>query len=138
MLTAYAKRRIAVVCTIGLCLVLGCEGNSLAPVTAILVVNASGDTIAVHLWEREDSYRVDPAPEYPTASAADRLILPGGARLVPTTTIAGYDSRKDLRIFVYRVQGTRTVFHRILDATARTMRRRGFVVEIPEVQYQRP
>ena len=112
--------------------------SNLAPVTEVSVLNATADTIAIQLLDRETSYLVDPVPERPTSSETDRLILPGGRRMVPVSQVMDYAPGKDLRVFIYRIRGARSVFSAIHDASAASLRLRGHDITIPATVFQSP
>jgi hypothetical protein len=133
------RLRAAVLFGSALLVASGCDSaTSLGPASAITVVNLTADTIAVKLWERESSYLVDPIPERPAAEEGDRIVYPGGRRQVPTADIPGYGPGKDVQVFVFRIQGSRSRFSAIEGASASSLRRRGYIVEIPASRFQQP
>ncbi|MEQ1693538.1 MAG: hypothetical protein ABMA00_19775 [Gemmatimonas sp.] len=134
-----ATRVIAAFFTSSLMLVSGCGGTStVEPATHVSIQNATTDSVAVFLFEREDSYLVDPIPETSSAAMRDRLIPPGGQRLFELTQVLRYQSGKDLRVFIYRVRQGRAVFAAIRDASSASLRSNGYAVEIPATAFQSP
>lgn len=133
-------RRIAVAAiTSGLMVLTACgETSSIAPIAGIAVRNATADSIAVTLIERETSYLVDPVPERAASEEGDRLIVPGGERTFDITHVSGYVPGKDLRIFLYRIRAGRSVFAGIREASNVSLRVSGYVIEVPATAFQSP
>jgi len=131
--------RTGALLSVSLLAISGCDGSaSLGPETAIAVVNLTADTIAVQLLDREAAYLVRPIPERPAASEGDRIVYPGGYRLVPVSDISGYRPGSDLQIFVYRIRGSRSALSAMQSVSAVKLRLRGYVVEIPASSFQPP
>lgn len=126
-----AHRATAALTALLLVVAAGCTGaSSVAPDTLISVRNSTGDSIAISVFEREQSYLVDPVPELAASEERDRLIVPGGERRVQPAQVYGYSPGKDVRIFLYRIRLGRSVFVAIRDVSAASLRSSGNVVVI--------
>lgn len=122
-----------------LVLSIACRSSvGVEPTAAISVRNLTSDSIAITVFERKDAALVEPVPERAAAQEVDRLVVPGGRRLVHVSQISGYRPGADIRIFLYRIQQGRSIFFDVRDVSAASLVASAFTVDIPASAFQQP
>ena len=96
-----------------------------------MVRNATTDTLAYLAFERTSTNQIDPllsADVDPLFSS--RVMPPGASSTVPLTAVGSYRTGADVRLFVYRVSGTRASFRGLVDAGSAQLASSRFRIEI--------
>jgi len=99
---------------------------------SIVLMNRGDLPMAVFVMELEESYLIDPSPEFEVEEEDERVLAPGESRRVSPEDIGGdYRRGQDIATFLYDVEGETAVFRELRTFRHMELVRRGFIVLLP-------